>query len=194
MGWDNHQIEAKNKPPRKKADSTSVLEAAQSPAGGKMAKARLAAAETADEFISIRSQLGATKIMVAHFDVLRALWKLSVKLASRELPREVSFEALAGGVDMAQNSLRAVLNTLVKNQIVKALRTSVGFSSTRVAYEPTELGIQIISLVEFFGMGTSIQIGRTPEAWKSRTQTEPENFFRYADLIKGDKIRKGTDK
>jgi hypothetical protein len=35
------------------------------------------------------------------------------------------------------------------------------------------------------GPGTSIQVGRTASAWKSRSATEPVNIFRHAQFLRG---------
>jgi hypothetical protein len=140
-----------------------------------------------DEFIAFRRPSGAAKVQLDHLEILAVLWRLwASRRAANEEPG-ISVTEISKGHTKPISALRAILNTLMKSGLIRSVRTSVGWASNRASYYPTDLGIQMLATAQTFGPGTSIQIGRTPTAWKARSDDAPHNLFQHAAFLKNRK-------
>jgi len=179
-------------PPRKTFRTASAAEAAAQPVGGRLARARAAAAQTRQEFTMVRGPLGVTKISLPHLDLFGVLWRLwAAKRVTGEADPGVGVAEIAETAGKAVGSVRTILATLIRNSIVRAKKTSVGWASNRTSYYPTELGSQVLGIAEMFGVGTSVQVGGTASAWRSRSSTAPASIFQHAAFLRGMVIKKG---
>lgn len=178
--------EVTSQPLRKPPTTASVTEAVQCPVGGKMARMRSLVALTRQEFVMIRTPLGPTKIALPHLILFGDLWRLwAAKRAIGEGDPGVSVGDLAEVTRRPVGSIRTILHTLIRSNVVRTTRTSIGWAGNRAQYYPTEFGTQVLGIAEMMGPGTSIQVGSTASAWNSRSATEPANIFRHAAFLRG---------
>lgn len=183
---DDGAKEAVTRSPRRRAPTVaSLVEAAAMPVGGRMARMRATAASKRQEFAMIRAPLGVAKIALQHLAIFDALWRLwAAKRVTGGNPG-VTVHEIASGDHTTLSAVKSALATLIRNGIVRSTRTSIGWANVKAIYFPTELGIQILGIAQLLGPGTSIQVGRTPEAWRSRAADEPDNFFKHAAFLRG---------
>ena len=174
-----------SKPRRKAPRTASVAEAAAEPVGGRLSRMRAAAAQTRQEFTMVRAPLGVTKVALPHLGLFGTLWRLWAAKRVAGGDPGVSVAEIAEAEDRPLSGVRTILATLIRNGVVRSKRTSVGWENTRARYYPTELGTQVLSIAQMLGPGTSIQVGGTATAWKSRSATEPANIFRHAAFLRG---------
>lgn len=161
-------------------------EAATLPAGGSLARMRQAGAKGRREFVSMRGPLGSIKLAITHVPVLHALWRLwaANRVSGAENPG-VSMKALSEALGQPSGAFRHIIHSLVRNGAVAAQTRYVGWRGARALYAPTESGVQMIGLISVLPMGSSVQVGRTDSAWRSRSSDEPSNLFQYAALLRG---------
>lgn len=185
--YDDGTVETVDVHPRRRTRSTRTLQdAAKSRSGGRLTQTP--PAPQSPDFINIRTQLGAAKIAQGHLQVFSALWRLWAAKRVEGGDAGVTVAELADSLTRTTQKVHGVLTTLIRNGIVRSIRTNVGWSNVRASYYPTELGVQILALTQALGPGSSVQIGRTATAWSSRSNDEPENFFRHAALMRGSAI------
>lgn len=177
--------EVASQPRRKAPTAASVTEATAMPVGGRLASMRLAKAQNKQEFTMVRAPLGVTKVALPHLTLLADVWRLWGSKRVTGGDPGVTVAEVASATDRPVGGVRAILATLIRNGIVRSTHTSVGWAGSRARYYPTELGVQVLSIAQMLGPGTSIQVGRTASAWRSRSASEAANIFRHAQFLRG---------
>lgn len=172
-------------PRRSPPDALSVQEVAEQPAGGLKALRGLPEAARSQEFVTLRTPSGAAKITLSHYPVLAALWGLSARKRAGGEGAGVSVTEIASESGLTEASCWSIVGTLLKNQLIHRITVSRGFGGRKARFFPTTLGVEIFALAEYFGYGSSIQIGKNETAWADRSNDEPENFFQWAKLLHG---------
>lgn len=174
-----------DRPSRRHPLARDVLEAAQAPSGGKLAMVRHLGDEARREFISLRLPAGAARISFSHLPVFKALWRLTMQKRAAGEMDGVTVAEIARESGLTLTKVQTIIVTLRKSQIIRSVKQHVGWAKVLGHYFPTELGTQLLALAEFLGPNASVQVGRTQAAWSGRSKSEPENFFRHADLLRG---------
>lgn len=173
-----------NHPRRRPPAFASVAETASKAAGGRLTQAETPASDERHDYVNVRTQLGAAKITLGHLHVFSALWRIWAAKRVNGVDGGVTVADLTDALQRTPQAVRTVVATLIRNNIIRSVRTNVGWANVRASYYPTELGTQILALTQALGPGASVQIGRTATAWSSRSDDEPENFFRHAAFLR----------
>lgn len=157
------------------------------PAGGRLAKARMAARHGLTHFVILRTPLGATKIPLSYAGVYHHVWTLwSTKRLHEEADPGVTIaEIMELEKSMASARVRQVLTSLTHSRILRLVTTHAGYQGTRTRYYPTQSGVQTFALAEVLGMGSCVQVGPASKVWLSKTGSEPTDFFEFASLLRG---------
>lgn len=174
------------RPRRRGTASVDLAKVVASPAGGRLVAGRAAAAEQSGHYITVRTPLGAAKIALGHASVFHDLWRCwTVKRADGVDDPGVSAGEVTAAGETDKARVRAALQALVRHRLVKAITQHVGYQGTRIRYYPTDFGVQTFALAEVLGAGSSVQVGRTSEAWRGRNLSEPSDLFQFAALLRG---------
>lgn len=172
-----------HRPARTSPPVASLEEAVESPVSGRLEAAR--AKINRNDYIALRTPLGAAQIALSHLTIFGALWRLWAGKTALKEDGGVTAAEVAEAAQKPENSVRAVLKTLIHNRVVRTLSTHVGEAHIRTSYFPTEFGVQAYALAEMLGPGSSVTVGRTQSVWVSRSADEPSNFFKHAAFLSG---------
>jgi len=183
---DDGTTEAVDTHPRRRVPTTlSVAETVKRIPGGRLTQVEGIAPETRNDYVTARTQLGASKIAFQHLPFFSALWRLWAAKRADGSDAGVSVAELSEATKSSTQRVHAIVATLIRNNIIRSVRTNVGWANVRASYYPTELGTQMLAMSQALGPGSSVLIGGTATAWGSRSEDEPENFFRHAALMRG---------
>lgn len=170
----------------RRAPRTLSLDAAASTPAGKMAAMRAKAAPSLREFFSMRTPSGPIKIAFTHMPILHAVWRVwAAKRAEGADNPGASSAEIAEAMGVHSDSIRGILASLVRNEVVTATYRHVGYRAARALYSPTHSGTQALALMSVLPMGSFVHVGKTRTAWGSRSRTEPSNLFQHAALLRG---------
>uniref|UniRef100_A0AB74ULE9 HTH marR-type domain-containing protein n=1 Tax=Caulobacter phage BL57 TaxID=3348355 RepID=A0AB74ULE9_9VIRU len=180
--WDDGELNA----PRAPITTKDLNDVAQGVAGGRLAAMRAAGEEHRREFLMLRGPLGVVRLSLAHTPVLHALWRVwSRKRLERVEDPGASLAEIGQEMGQEAEAVRAVIASLLKNQLVRSRRSHVGWQGNRATYYPSEIAVQALALAEVLGPGHAVQVGRNASAWANRSQTEPGTLFQHAALLRG---------
>ena len=169
--------------PRKGLPHREPADVALLPPGGKLGHL----AQPRCDAITVRQQ-GRTpiKMSLTHVKVFKALWQVWMeKRLSRADDLTSTVAEVTSRLQVPEASVREALNSLVASGVVRQGEGYVGRTGRRLTYLPLQSGIDLLAVVEYFGEGTQIQVGKKAADWL-RAQ-EPPNVFDFALLFKGGK-------
>lgn len=145
---------------------------------------RRAGERARSEFMHLRSPRGAVKIALTHVPVFAALVRVwTAKRADGAPDAGVTAVEVAEAADVPVNTVRSIIRTLIRNQVVLAKTTYTGWQGMRALYYPTTVGAEALAIAEVIGYGSMIQVGRGHAAWKARSSGEPPNLFQFFSLV-----------
>ncbi len=169
--------------PRKGLPHREAADIALLPPGGKLGHL----AQPRRDAINVRQQgRMPVKMSLTHAKVFKALWQswMDKRLSGSEDLTSTVAEVTAR-LQVPEASIREALASLVTSGVVRQGEGYSGRTAKRLTYLPLQYGIDLLAVVEYFGEGTQIQIGRKAADWM-RAQ-EPPNVFDFALLFKGGK-------
>lgn len=173
-------------PLRRRPTPAEVSVAAKLPAGGRLTAMRAAGARHRTDFLRVRNALGSVQISIPHVPVFDALWTLwAQKRADGEGDPGVSKTEIAEATGLDPKKIQHILSTFRRTGIARSIVQHVGWRGTRAKYYPTDEGIFAFSLAEVLGHGSVVQVGHRVNAWRARSQDEPQNIFQFAALYRG---------
>jgi hypothetical protein len=189
LDQDDGAIEVVDRRPARSAGPVfDVKTIALQPAGGRLASAR-SHPEERDNFITMRTPMGAAKIAFTHAATFNSLWRAwTAKRTRGEADAGVTVSEITAIEGLPLHEVNAALRSLTRNRVVTVITQHIGYQGTRARYYPTEIGIQAFALAEVLGAGSLIQIGRTSRAWRGRDRDEPADLFQFAALLRGGSI------
>lgn len=182
------------RPPRAARSTLTPELAQQTPAGGRLAAMREKATDNLKDFILLRGPLGAVRFSLGHATILKAIWRVwtQKRIARADDPgASISDIVEATGSDVKQ--VRNVVASLLKNHVIRSRVRYTGWRGARATYYPSDAGVQALALAEVLGPGHAVQVGRTAQAWASRSQTEPGTLFQHAALLRGGAVPAALD-
>lgn len=154
--------------------------------GGKMAAMRIEAEDHLREFVVVRTPAYAAKVSLHHMKAFKALWKGWVcQRVENENEVGLTIREIAERMGQPHEALRTVIAALLRHRMIVSHSFYKGYGAKIARYRPTERGLEIYALAETIGPGCSIQVGGTPTAWKSRSNSEPASIFHHARLRGG---------
>lgn len=173
-------------PPRPTRSTLAPDDAARSTAGGRLADMRLKAVDNLKDFVLLRGPLGVVRFSVGHTPILKAIWRVWVqKRIARDPDPGASIADIVAATGENVKTVRNVVASLKKNHVIRSRVRYSGWRGAQATYYPSDAGVQALALAEVLGPGHSVQVGRTAQAWTSRSQTEPGTLFQHAALLRG---------
>lgn len=179
-------------PRRRSAPPAELEQIAKTPAGGGMERLHVGGQSHRRDFIILRKAgTPPVKIPLAHTMIFKLLWRIweAKRVSGAEdcgaTVAELSDALKARGDVMATSSVSSALRSLLRNEVVRSVDQFVGVNGRRTRYYPTNAGIQAIALADTLGEGSFVQVGRTTKSWRGRNETEPNNMFQHASLLRG---------
>ncbi len=125
------------------------------------------------------------RLSLPHVPIFKMLWKIWLKKKLDGDPLATNAYELTDAMDIAYSTVRAALESMARNGMVREHSTLMGRYRASYGYEPTQTGIELLALAEYLGDGALVQIGRKSSAWKSPSSSEPKNLFEHARLLNG---------
>jgi hypothetical protein len=158
--------------------------------GGRMSDIRAAGKATPKDYLLLRLPQGAARAPLGHAIAFQALWRLwTAKRVTGDDDVGSTYAEIACEAKITPMAARTAVGSLLRNQMVRAVQTHVGYQGVRTRFAPTAFGSQAWALAEVLGPAAFVQVGRVSKVWRNRSNGEPNDLFQFAALVRGGSLQ-----